>query len=78
MPCQMVVHRKIDLILIINRFSEVSHLLGLTVSLGKTEDLFQPTPDSGVFIVSIKSATLLTAGWPDSLSLIITHTVIFM
>ena len=33
-----------DLQIIVNKFAEASSLFGLTISLGKTEVLFQPAP----------------------------------
>ena len=37
-------YRETDLQIIVNKFAEASRLFGLTVSLGKTEVLFQPAP----------------------------------
>ena len=44
--CALMAHRESDLQIIVNKFSENSHLFGLTISLGKTEVLFQPAPAS--------------------------------
>ena len=37
-------HSESDLQIIVNKFAEASRLFGLTISLGKTEALFQPAP----------------------------------
>ena len=39
--CALVAHRESDLQIIVNKFAEASNLFGLTISLGKTEILFQ-------------------------------------
>ena len=39
-------HKSSDLQTMLNRFSDASKLFGLTISLGKTEVLFQPAPNS--------------------------------
>ena len=44
--CALMAHKETDLQLIANRFAEASRLFGLTISLGKTEVLFQPAPTS--------------------------------
>ena len=43
--CALLVHDENHLQTIVKRFSEASKLLGLTISLNKTEDLLQPAPD---------------------------------
>ena len=42
--CALMAHRESDLQIIVNKFAETSCLFGLTISLGKTEVLFQPAP----------------------------------
>ena len=42
--CVLMAHREYDLPIIVNKFAEASRLLGLTISLSKTEVLFQPAP----------------------------------
>ena len=42
--CALVAHRESDLQVIVNKFADASHLFGLSISLGKTEVLFQPAP----------------------------------
>ena len=42
----LMAHRESDPQVIVNTFAEVSRLFGLTISLGKTEVLFQPAPAS--------------------------------
>ena len=42
--CALMAHKESDLQIIVNKFAEASHLFGLTISLGKTEVLFQPAP----------------------------------
>ena len=44
--CVFMAHRELesDLQIIASKFAEASSLFGLTVSLGKTEVLFQPAP----------------------------------
>ncbi|KAL8595295.1 hypothetical protein ACOMHN_020048 [Nucella lapillus] len=42
--CALMAHTEFALQLIVNKFAEASRLFGLTISLGKTEVLFQPSP----------------------------------
>ncbi|KAL8622337.1 hypothetical protein ACOMHN_043341 [Nucella lapillus] len=42
--CAIMAHTESALQLIVNKFAEASRLFGLTISLGKTEVLFQPSP----------------------------------
>ena len=42
--CALMAHRESDLQIIVNMFAEASRLFGLTISIGKTEVLFQPAP----------------------------------
>ena len=42
--CALMAHRESDLQIIVNKFEEASRLFGLSISLGKTEVLYQPTP----------------------------------
>ena len=42
--CVLMAHRESHLQIIVNKFTEAPRLLGLTISLGKTEVLFQPAP----------------------------------
>ncbi|KAL8569000.1 hypothetical protein ACOMHN_038524 [Nucella lapillus] len=42
--CALTAHTESTLQLIVNKFAETSCLLGLTISLGKTDVLFQPSP----------------------------------
>ena len=42
--CVLMAHRESDLRIIVSKFAEASRLFGLTISLGKTEVLFQPAP----------------------------------
>ncbi|KAL8566739.1 hypothetical protein ACOMHN_050387 [Nucella lapillus] len=42
--CALMAHTESALQLIVNKFAEASCLFGLTISLGKTEVLFQPSP----------------------------------
>ena len=42
--CALRTHMESDLQIIIKKFAEASRLFGLTISLGKTEVLFQPAP----------------------------------
>ena len=44
--CALMAHRASDLQVIVNKFAEASRLFGLTISLCKTEVLFQPAPAS--------------------------------
>ena len=44
--CALMPHRQSDVQVIVNKFAEASRLFGLTISLGKTEVLFQPAPAS--------------------------------
>jgi len=44
--CALVAHTESDLQMMLDRFSEASKLFGLTVSLGKTEVLHQPAPNT--------------------------------
>ncbi|KAL8577922.1 hypothetical protein ACOMHN_011918 [Nucella lapillus] len=42
--CALVAHTESALQLIVNKFAEESRLFSLTISLSKTEELFQPSP----------------------------------
>ena len=43
--CALIAHRESDVQIIVNKSAEAFRLLGLTISLGKTEEvLFQPVP----------------------------------
>ena len=42
--CALIAHTEFDLQVIVNRFAEACRLFGLTISLSKTEVLFQPAP----------------------------------
>ncbi|KAL8619589.1 hypothetical protein ACOMHN_019645 [Nucella lapillus] len=42
--CALMAHTESPLQFIVNKFAEASRLFGLTISLGKTEVLFQPSP----------------------------------
>lgn len=42
--CALMAHTEAALQLIVDKFAEASRLFGLTISLGKTEVLYQPTP----------------------------------
>ena len=42
--CALMAHRESDLQIMVNKLAEASRLFGLTISLGKTEVLFQPAP----------------------------------
>ena len=42
--CALMAHREFDVQIIVNKFAEASRVFGLTISLGKTEVLFQPAP----------------------------------
>ena len=42
--CALMSHRESDLQIIVNKFAEASRLFGITISLGKSEVLFQPAP----------------------------------
>ena len=44
--CALMAHKESDLQSIVDKFAEASRLFGLTISLGKTEVLFQPAPSS--------------------------------
>ena len=44
--CALMAHLENHLQTIVDKFSEASKMFGLTISLGKTEVLFQPAPDS--------------------------------
>ena len=44
--CALMAHAESDLQLMLDRFSHASKLFGLTVSLGKTEVLYQPAPNT--------------------------------
>ncbi|XP_076042061.1 uncharacterized protein LOC143025963 [Oratosquilla oratoria] len=44
--CALMAHKESDLQLIVDKFAEGARLFGLTISLGKTEVLFQPAPTS--------------------------------
>ena len=46
MHCALMAHTEADLQMIVDKFAEASRLFGLTISLGKTEVLFQPAPAS--------------------------------
>ena len=47
--CALMADTEVDLQLIVSKFAEVSQLFGLTISLGKTEVLYQPSPASTVY-----------------------------
>ena len=57
-----MVHRESDLQIIGNKFAEASRLFGLTISLSKTEVLFQPAPAAAAHrpTISIDGAQLKT------------------
>ena len=42
--CALMAHMESTFQLIVDKFAEASRLFGLTISLGKTEVLFQPSP----------------------------------
>ena len=44
--CALMTHKESDLQSIVDKFAEASRLFDLTISLGKTEVLFQPAPTS--------------------------------
>lgn len=44
--CALVAHTESDLQLMLDRFSDASRLFGLSISLGKTEVLYQPAPNT--------------------------------
>ncbi len=44
--CSLMAHSERDLQVMLNHFSEASKLFGLTISLSKTEVLFQPAPNT--------------------------------
>ena len=44
--CALMAHQETHLQTIVDKFSEASKMFGLTISLGKTEVLLQPAPDS--------------------------------
>ena len=44
--CALMAHRESDLKVVVNKFAEASRLFGLTISLGKTDILFQSAPAS--------------------------------
>ena len=44
--CALMAHQENHLQTIVDKFSEASKMFGLTISLGKTEVLLQPAPDS--------------------------------
>ena len=44
--CALMAHKESDLQSTVDKFAEASRLFGLTISLGKTEVLFQPAPAS--------------------------------
>ncbi|XP_076069189.1 uncharacterized protein LOC143041234 [Oratosquilla oratoria] len=44
--CALMAHKESDLQLIVDKFAEGARLFSLTISLGKTEVLFQPAPTS--------------------------------
>ncbi|XP_076054495.1 uncharacterized protein LOC143033187 [Oratosquilla oratoria] len=44
--CALMAHKESELQLIVDKFAEGARLFGLTISLGKTEVLFQPAPTS--------------------------------
>ena len=46
--CALMAHTEVDLQLTVSKFAEASQLFGLTISLGKTEVLYQPSPASTV------------------------------
>ena len=46
--CALMAHNERDLQMIVDKFAEASNLFGLTISLGKTEVLFQPAPLSNI------------------------------
>ncbi|XP_074844925.1 uncharacterized protein LOC142010469 [Carettochelys insculpta] len=58
--CAPMTHKESDLQLIVNKSDEVTCLFGLTISLGKTEVLFQPDPRSAALpaFISIEGAEL--------------------
>ena len=51
--CALVAHSECDLQLMLDRFSQASKLFGLTISLGKTEVLYQPAPNTTIPAPSI-------------------------
>ena len=62
--CALMAHRESDLQIIVNKFAEASRLFGLTISLGKTEVLFQPVHAAVVHrpTISIDGTQLKTVG----------------
>ena len=46
--CALMAHTEVDLQLIVSKFAEASQLFGFTISLGKTDVLYQPSPASTV------------------------------
>ena len=42
--CALLAHSEADLQAIVNKFAEATHLFGLTISIKKTEVLYQPSP----------------------------------
>ena len=55
-------NKESDLLLIMDKFAEASHLFSLTISLGKTEVLLQPATGSNAILlsISIEGITLIT------------------
>ena len=51
--CALMAHKGSDLHVILEKFAEISHLFGLTISLGKTELLLHPSPGSIAFHVQL-------------------------
>ena len=58
--CALLVHTEEALQHLVNRFSSAANNLGLTISLRKTEVLYQPPPREGVSRISIDGANLNT------------------
>ena len=52
--CALMAHKPGDLQAMLDRFSDASKQFGLTISLGKTEVLFQRTPKPAIFIDDVK------------------------
>ena len=57
--CALMTHTESDLQHVVTKFAEAAQLFGLTISLGKTEVLHQPSPGT-----TVPSPTISEAQYP--------------
>jgi hypothetical protein len=64
--CALMAHRPDALQVMLNKFSESSKLFGLTISLAKTEVLFQPAPENNTSPPPSASMARNSSSWTPS------------